>query len=95
MNKLILAGVSALTIGLSGCSTIHDVGNAGGAVVGTGVGFVTTAGSTAIGTVEKGVGVLVGSPASRHDVKTYNHKGVVYHNGHAYHIKNGRYVLVH
>lgn len=37
---------------------------------------------------------LVGKKASAHDVAVFNEKGVVYRNGHAYHIRNGIYVLV-
>lgn len=73
---------------------VNTVGNGvkyGAHTVGQGVGFVAHTGA-AVGkgvgnVVGTGIGVVTGRPA------TYQNK-VVYHNGHQYVVRNGRYVLV-
>ncbi|GGI81678.1 glycine zipper domain-containing protein [Legionella impletisoli] len=95
MKKLILSifAISALSAGLIGCGTRGEVGATGGAAAGAGVGLAAT--GTPLGAaVGAGVGALVGKEATDRDVVIYRKKGVVYHDGVAYHIHNGRYVLV-
>jgi hypothetical protein len=94
MNKIILSvvAVSAFSLNLMGCQPFNAVGRAGNTVVGTGVGLVSTTGATVGRAVGAGVDILVGRPATRNDMVAYRKNGVVYHNGHAYRIQNGRYV---
>ncbi|QDP71633.1 hypothetical protein FOG18_03105 [Legionella israelensis] len=96
MKKLILTtmAVGALSVGLIGCGTRDDVGATAGGAVGAGVGLAATGGTPVGAVVGAGVGGLVGKEATDRDIVIYRKKGVVYHNGKAYHIKNGRYVLV-
>lgn len=39
-------------------------------------------------------GPLVGHKAMQEDIVVYRTKGVVYRDGYAYHIRNGRYVVI-
>ncbi|USQ12757.1 hypothetical protein J2N86_08550 [Legionella lytica] len=110
MKKLIITSSALLAVlSLSGCNTmntagetvgngvryttntvgngikygVNTVGNGvryGAHTVGQGVGFVGNV-------VGSGVGLVTGKPV------TYQNK-VVYHNGHKYVVRNGRYVLV-
>lgn len=103
MKKIIFTSFSILTlaVGLIGCNTLNTAANtgvtvvkAGGTVVKGGVGVVSRAGTAVVTTVGTGIDTLVGHRATSRDVQVYRKKGVVYRNGHAYHIKNGKYVLV-
>lgn len=104
MKKIILGIVSvgALSLGLAGCGNRDDAGTAAGSAaggaVGAGVGFAATAGNPVGAAVGAGVGATVGSivgkNATEQDMVVYRKNGVVYHDGHAYRISNGKYVLV-
>lgn len=77
-----------------GANVVYHTGNAvvkgTGAVVGTGAAIVhgtgTAVTNTVGGVVGTGVGVLTGQSAN------YRQNQVIYHNGHRYILKNGRYV---
>lgn len=70
MKTILLAGLAGvLAVGLTGCETMNAAGNAGHAVVGTGV----SAGKTVVhgvGTGVNAVGTAVTSPF--HSGKSYN-----------------------
>ncbi|MDI9819159.1 MULTISPECIES: hypothetical protein [unclassified Legionella] len=44
--------------------------------------------------VDTRVDTLSGHRATKQDIAVYRKKGVVYRNGHTYHIRNGKYILV-
>ncbi|ASQ45362.1 hypothetical protein [Legionella clemsonensis] len=97
---LITLVLSAFTFGLTSCG-LGGITRTGTAVVGTGVdyvgtgvGYVGATGTRVVRTVGTGVGTWVGRVATDRDVVIYRKRGVVYHDGHAYRIHNGRYVLV-
>lgn len=95
MKKLIITctAIVGLSAMMTGCGWQH-VNNAGDAVVNTGTGVVKTTGAVVDKTVGTGLDLLVGRHATSQDMKVYRKNGVVYHNGHAYKIQNGKYVLV-
>lgn len=94
-----------LTLSLAGCNTMNDAAQFGSSTVGTGVkygantvgagvGFLANTGA-AVGSgvgsvVNTGYGVVT-SPMTHFTGKASN-KQVVYHNGHRYLLKNGKYV---
>jgi len=108
MQKLISSAIvlSVLSLALTGCGMQDDpvttAGNAGAGFVKRGVtatGEAVGSGVKATGAVvgsgvSAGVGLLVGQTATEQDKLIYRKKGVVYRNGHAYHIRDGKYVLV-
>ncbi|AHE66610.1 glycine zipper domain-containing protein [Legionella oakridgensis] len=101
MNKIILAllVVGSLSVTITGCGTrTQAVGTASGTAAGAGIGFIASgfnpAGAAIGAGVGAGVGGLAGTVASDEDVMIYRQKGVVYRNGVAYRIQNGRYVTV-
>ncbi|WP_231852883.1 hypothetical protein [Legionella longbeachae] len=79
-------------------STVGTGVKYGATAVGTGVGYIADTGAfigSGVGkVVGTGVGVISGQPATYHNVGTYHNNQVIYHNGHHYMLKNGRYVLV-
>ncbi|MCE3044729.1 MULTISPECIES: hypothetical protein [Legionella] len=95
MKKVIFALAGAASIVLTGCGTQNALNETGSAVMGTGARVVSTTGTVVqkSGTVVvKGTRVVVGGVASATDRVIFQKKGVVYRDGHAYHIENGRYV---
>ncbi|MDI9817542.1 MULTISPECIES: hypothetical protein [unclassified Legionella] len=101
MHKMILAAlaIGALSVGITGCGTrTQAAGMGAGTMTGAGVGFLATgfnpAGAAIGAGVGAGVGGLAGTVASDRDVVIYRQKGVVHRDGVAYHIRNGRYVVV-
>ncbi|STX32060.1 hypothetical protein [Legionella birminghamensis] len=95
MNKLIFALAGLVSLMLSGCGTQNAFNETGSAVMGTGARVVSTTGTVVqkSGTVVvKGTRTLVGGVATATDRVIFQKKGVVYRDGHAYHIKNGHYV---
>lgn len=70
----------------------------GATAVGTGVGYIADTGAfigNGVGkVVGTGVGFLSGQPANYRNVSTYQNNKIIYHNGHRYMLKGGRYVLV-
>lgn len=108
MKRIITSSALLMSVSLVGCNTMNNVSqysnqtvgagvNYGAHVVGTGVGYVANTGAfigNGVGkVVDTGVGVVTGHRATYHQVG-YTNKHVVYHNGHRYVLKNGRYVLV-
>ncbi|KTD21559.1 hypothetical protein [Legionella londiniensis] len=95
--------VVTLAAALTGCGTTQTsaqgtaAGTAAGGTIGAGVGLAATGGTpagAAVGAgIGAGVGALVGTEASQRDIIIYRQKGVVYHDGKAYHIRDGKYVL--
>lgn len=79
----------------TGVGVVHHTGTAvvrgTGTVVGTGVGVVHGAGTAVTNTVGGVVGTGVGLVTGRH----VSHNQIIYHNGHRYMLKNGRYVRVY
>lgn len=90
MKKLMLTvvSVSALSLGLIGCG-FHNNDTVGM----DDKDYAVKSQPTAEAHVVK-VGGLAGKTASKYDRMVYEKDGVVMHNGHSYHITNGRYVLV-
>ncbi|MBA2657191.1 MAG: hypothetical protein H0U70_09480 [Tatlockia sp.] len=103
MMKTILAGsfVSVLALGLTNCgSMLSQAGTTGSRVVGTGVGVVGTGvnviagtGKAVVNTVGTSVNLLTGQRANYQDNMRYRQNGVIYRDGNAYRITNGRYIL--
>ncbi|MFT4058139.1 MAG: hypothetical protein QM652_01170 [Legionella sp.] len=111
MKKLIITSSAlAISLSLVGCNTMSNTANYttstvghgvkyGARTVGTGVGVVGNTG-TAVG---RGVGSVFGStvgwiggkPANYRYTNTYRKNDIIYHNGHQYVVKNGRYVRIH
>ncbi|WP_131781997.1 hypothetical protein [Legionella gresilensis] len=96
MKKLILTATSVaiLSAALAGCGW-NTMDNMGGAVVRTSTGVVNTTGAVVTDTVGGGVAVLTGQPVVYRDMVAFRKHGVIYHNGHTYTVKHGRYVMMH
>lgn len=104
MKKLIVASSALLaSLTLVGCNTMSDVGNYTSSTVGTGMKYGAQTIGAGVGVVAntgaavgKGVGTVVGAGAGLLTGQpVYSHqRNVVYHNGHRYVLKNGRYVRV-
>lgn len=109
MKKVILAcSALSLSAALVGCGTMNTVNETGTALVGTGVGFVSGAGTMVGNGVNTGVGVVTGATTmvgngvtksvnyvtGQPSQSTYKKPGLVKHNGHTYRMQNGQYVRV-
>lgn len=84
MKKLLLivSAVIVLSANLTGCG-FHRWGTPY-------AGYVATTTDVTV----KAVRTLEGQPATARDIRRFERRGVVYHNGLAYRIHNGVYVLV-
>ncbi len=110
MNKLLLiTSALGMSFGLVGCHTVNHTVDGTSRVVGTGVKYTATAVGTGVGLVSNtgaaigrgvgtvvstGVGLVGGNSATYQQTKYQKKSQTVYHNGHRYILKNGKYVRV-
>lgn len=102
MKKLLIVPSALLmSLSLAGCNTANTMMDGtqqlGSRTVGTGMGFVANTGNyvgQSVGNViGTSTGWVMGKPAT-YQGKAYTGQQVVYHNGHPYMLKNGKYVRV-
>lgn len=93
-NTVIVGSLLSISLTLIGCAALHDATQVSTSIVKAGGQVVTTTGHAVGTTVNAGVNLLTGRPATRHHVATYRKHGVVHHNGHTYKIEHGKYILI-
>lgn len=103
MKKLIIGCSVVMSLNLVGCNTLDSASQFSNNTVGKGVKYVSTTGAYVGRTVGNGVGTVLGTGVgmvsgktvnTKQQVNTYNKKGLIYRDGHAYQVQNGKYVLV-
>lgn len=97
MKKLIITSSALLlALSLTGCNTMNSASQYGNATVGKGIKYGATTVGSGVGYVSRGVGTVVGTGfgLATGQSAVYHKQNVVYHNGHRYVVKNGRYVRV-
>lgn len=93
-NTIIVGTILSVSLSLIGCGTLHNTTQTSTSMVNTGERVVKHTGHAVGTTVNAGINLLTGKPATQHDVVVYRKHGVIHNNGHIYKIEQGKYVLV-